>query len=25
MLNFQQKYLYKTLSAQIIGTGGSDQ
>jgi len=25
MLNFQQKYLYKTLPAQIIGTGGSDQ
>ena len=25
LLNFQQKYLYKTLPAQIIGTGGSDQ
>jgi rod shape-determining protein MreC len=25
MLNFQQKYLYKTLSAQVIGTSGSDQ
>jgi rod shape-determining protein MreC len=25
MLNFQQKYLYNTLSAQVIGTSGSDQ
>lgn len=25
MLNFQQKYLYTTLPAQIIGTSGSDQ
>ncbi len=25
MLDFQQKYLYKTLPAQIIGTSGSDQ
>ena len=25
MLNFQQKYLYKTLLAQIIGASGSDQ
>jgi rod shape-determining protein MreC len=25
MLNFQQKYIYKTVSAQIIGSSGSDQ
>ncbi len=25
ILNFQQKYLYKTLPAQVIGTSGSDQ
>jgi rod shape-determining protein MreC len=25
MLNFQQKYIYKTLAAQIIGSSGSDQ
>jgi rod shape-determining protein MreC len=25
MLNFQQKYLYNTLAAQVIGTSGSDQ
>jgi rod shape-determining protein MreC len=25
MLNFQQKYIYKTLTAQVIGTSGSDQ
>jgi rod shape-determining protein MreC len=25
MLNFQQKYLYNTLTAQVIGTSGSDQ
>jgi rod shape-determining protein MreC len=25
MLNFQQKYIYKTLPAQVIGTSGSDQ
>lgn len=25
MNNFQQKYLYKTLAAQVIGTSGSDQ
>ena len=25
MLGFQQKYLYKTLPAQVIGTSGSDQ
>jgi rod shape-determining protein MreC len=25
MLNFQQKYLYKTIAAQVIGASGSDQ
>lgn len=25
MLNFQQKYIYKTLPAQVIGTSGTDQ
>ena len=25
MLNFQQKYIYKTVAAQVIGSSGSDQ
>ena len=25
MLNFQQKYIYKTVAAQVIGTSGTDQ